>query len=108
MLKLVVTANLTTPMALRITAYIVASASGIIVGPETVPPRRNILLSNGSLRTATLSLMQYAVMPTSRAHGSSFAMIALNSSTVIRVIEIAFLRQSAEFGVAAYLTFTLT
>ena len=35
-------------------------------------------------------------------------MIALNSSTVIRVIEIAFLRQSAEFRVAAYLTFTFT
>ena len=83
MLKLVVTASLTMPMALSTTAYMVVSARAIIVGPKMVPPGRSMLSANGRRRVAVPLPMSSALIPISFIPGISFAIRALNSSAVI-------------------------
>jgi hypothetical protein len=65
MVKLVVTASLTLPIAESTTANMQASASAMIIGPDTTPPGRSIVGRNGSRSTARPRSMASACMPIS-------------------------------------------
>src|SRR5512132_4211926 len=81
--KLVVTASLTLPIADSTTANMHASASAMMIGPDTTPPGRSIDGRKGSRSAARPRSIASACMPISYAHGRSSRMIASKSAMLI-------------------------